>query len=248
VSTWATCKAKRVVFVSLPCYTRMKGFKTPSPGRKPAANPTSSNSSKGGSRRSTPAPDSTIPPSRSTQFVQMVGDWRDLHDSSARIAQEIVNLRGEAVHLTSTRVDEALGAAVKPSRMLAQTYEKLAASVKLLDEKQKEMVQKLEGVTSLALERETAIEGAATTNEAAEEWGDWPWDDAYIKLLTAQLKQQTLLELCAAETLSMRKQGAYDVDVDDERITIDSDTAATLLACWAAMPYLPASSLDLLLR
>jgi len=178
----------------------------------------------------------------------MVGDWRDLHDSSARIAQEIVNLRGEAVHLTSTRVDEALGAAVKPSRMLAQTYEKLAVSVKLLDEKQKEMVQKLEGVTSLALERETAIEGAATTNEAADEWGDWPWADAYIKLLTAQLKQQTLLELCAAETLSMRKQGAYDGDVDDERITIDSDTAATLLACWAAMPYLPASSLALLLR
>ena len=178
----------------------------------------------------------------------MVGDWRDLHDSSARIAQEIVNLRGEAVHLTSTRVDEALGAAVKPSRMLAQTYETLAASVKLLDEKQKEMVQKLEGVTSLALERETVIviEGAAA-NEAVEEWGDWPWDDAYIKLLTAQLKQQTLLELCAAETLSMRKQGAGDVD-DDDRITIDSDNAATLLACWAASPYLPSSSLDLLLR
>ena len=230
-----------------PLLHEMKGFKTPSPGRKPPATPGSSNSNKGGSKRGTPAAsESSLPTSRAAQFLQMVGDWRDLHDSSARIAQEIVNLRGEAVHLTSTRVNEALGAAVKPSRMLAQTYETLAASVKLLDEKQKEMVQKLEGVTSLASERETMIEGAAA-NEAAEEWGDWPWDDAYIKLLTAQLKQQTLLELCAAETLSMRK-GAGDVDDDDDRITIDSDNAATLLACWAASPYLPSSSLDLILR
>lgn len=197
-------------------------------------------------------------------LLSSLEEWRELRGSAVRLAQEIVNLRNQASYATGARITAVLGVAVQPARMNLETLESLVGSISLLREKQQAMLERLECGTAAWLEYETSSAAAASAVDGSEggatsspRQSSWGFDSSYTTSLLEQLKQQTLLELCAAETLSMDSETGgfsdgtgkfkFGLNTWSDDLSIDADTATTLLLCFTHPPYFKDHILDALI-
>jgi len=195
-------------------------------------------------------------------------EWRELRGSAVRLAQEIVNLRNQASYAAGARITAVLGVAVQPWRMNLETLESLVGSISLLREKQQAMLERLERGTAAWLEHETSCAAASAVDGGGDggvasspSQSSWGFDSSYTTSLLEQLKQQTLLELCAAETLTMDSDiGGFDdskestekiksgLNTWSDDLSIDTDTATTLLLCFTHPPYFKDHMLEALIQ
>ena len=202
--------------------------------------------------------ESSLVASNFDRFSQGVLNWKKARDFTLGAAREIVNLRNQASYLKSAQVMSALGSTVQPSRMTQQTRESLAARIKQLRELQQEMLENLKHATMAWQSQFSSWENcaAATIEQSSrDDAGDWGLDTDFTRSLLDQMNQQTLLEMCAAETLTMSDRSSCgmssetalseteDRDWGDlctwgDDLSIDADTATTLLLCFTHPPYL----------
>jgi len=191
------------------------------------------------------------------RFSTGVVTWKKARDLALVAAREIVNLRNQASYLKSAQVMSALGSTVQPSRMSQQTRESLAARIKQMRELQQEMLENLKHATmawQLQFSCWDNCASATLEQSSRDDAGDWGLDTDFTRSLLDQMNQQTLLEMCAAETLTMsdRSCGMSSETAPSETedrnwgdlcswgddLSIDADTATTLLLCFTHPPYL----------
>lgn len=171
------------------------------------------------------------------QLLQEILHWRACRQRTLPLVRDIVNLRNQSSHVGASKVSQAFGAAVKPSRMTLQLHDSLTGRIKELSEAQDEMLQSLERAAAL-------LTGLPPSDAPGErEGGEGQLDRAFAQRVLECINQQMLLELCAAETLTMTGSGeaARALSSWEDDVSLDPDVAATLLVCFSHPPYLPQS-------
>ena len=183
--------------------------------------------------------------------------YKDLRVASLSTAREIVNLRNRSTFVSNAKVSQALGGAVKPSRLLVQFSAAFDGHCRRLNETQEEMLKCLEIVVSLHqdYERESITDVSVSLSSSSpsspsivstpkkKAAGEWAVDSDFIADLITQMQQQTLLEMCITESLTTTTGGG-----GGEHFALDQDAAITMLACFTHPPYLKPSALETLLE